>query len=66
MKRFLLLAGRHYYPEPGTADWVAEADSRHELEIEISPQERGSCIFKGQKYDWYEIVDLDKHSLSSE
>lgn len=64
MKRFLLLAGNNYYPRAGTENWVAEADSYHELEIEISPQERGSCIYKNKTYDWYEIVDLDKHSLS--
>lgn len=64
MKRFLLLAGAGYYPSGGTGDWIIDSDSRHELESEIKTVGKFGCIYKNKEYDWYEIVDLDKHSLS--
>jgi hypothetical protein len=67
MKRFLLLAGANFYPSHGMGDWVAEADSYHEIESELVDLGRyKGCIYKNKKYDWYELVDLDKMSLSGE
>ena len=32
MKKFLLLAGQHYYPGAGTQDWIGTFETKEEAE----------------------------------
>jgi hypothetical protein len=68
MKKFLLLAGQHYYPGAGTQDWIGTFETKEEAESHIT---KTSLEYKGRTLytykvnnidpvDWYEIVDLEE------
>jgi hypothetical protein len=64
-KPFLLIAGDHFYPEPGTHDWIDRFSSEDEAKEGICSISEKSCcmdgkyMIKGRAYDWYEIVNLE-------
>jgi hypothetical protein len=61
MKRFLLIAGDHYYPRQGTGDWIGCFETEEEAE------EHMNFLNEGDQYDWHLIVNLidwsARHSL---
>ena len=64
-KPFLLLAGYHYYPEPGTSNWVGCFETEYLAKRAITdlsapePNTRFmNYVINGENYDWFEIVDL--------
>lgn len=68
MKKFLLLAGDHYYPRSGTDNWIGCFTTREEAENAIikEPFEyKGKTLYRYKTndtdyVDWYEIVDLEE------
>jgi hypothetical protein len=65
MKKFLLLAGDHYYPRGGTDNWIGCFATREEAEAQVFVAKEpfyGIMIkmVNGKPVDWYEIVDLEE------
>ena len=64
MKTFLLTAGKYYYPQCGTSDWIKTYETFEEaLESVIDVKSNGDLkettyLINGKTYDWYTIVDL--------
>jgi hypothetical protein len=63
MKKFLLLAGQHYYPGAGTQDWIGTFETKEEAEAQIKIDFSKGVkrkLVNGDEHDWYEIVDLEE------
>ena len=56
MKRFLVFAGNHYYPQGGTNDLVASFETLKEVEEFIYENSYRHPIH-GYKYDWIHYYD---------
>ena len=60
MKYFLLTAGDYHYPLMGTEDWIGTYASYDDAHDEVKEVDELWCKYKikGERYDWFEIVDL--------
>ena len=72
MKRYLLVAGDHYYPRSGDGDWIAAFETYEEafslIEDARDKPGIGDYIINyplGAKVrcDWFEIIDLSNWIL---
>ena len=60
MKYFLLTAGDNHYPYSGDGNWIgtyASWDEAHN-EVEFVNKLYYKYRIKGEKYDWFVIIDL--------
>ena len=61
MKRYLLIAGKFYYPGKATSDWIGVYETYEEAEAQVK-RSPGSFNYKVKGHEWgdnwYEIVDL--------
>lgn len=57
-KYFLLTAGDNYYPYHGDGNWIGTFGSWDEAHDEVVKEEDCRYRIKGEKYDWFVIIDL--------
>ena len=49
MKRYLLIAGYHYYPQSGTDDWVGCFETREEAEAKVVKTQEHELFSRGPR-----------------
>lgn len=59
MKRFLLFAGRDYYPQQGARDLVASFDA-------VDPAAAGLALLEGYGADWGHVYDTETEQITLE
>ncbi len=60
MKKYLLIAGDEYYPSGGIMDWKGLFETREEIKIEVLSVKPPIYLINGERYEWFEIVDLER------
>lgn len=63
MKRFLLFAGREYYPQGGWNDLIGSYDTALEADAKLLAMIREQDAFLVT--DWYQVVDIEIGVIAS-